>query len=277
MWLRVVRGPPGPCPGLAAKGTPGARGPSVQSTVLCPPCCSPPTADLFSGARGAYECLLSVTSGGGVSGGLGPGQLHGARSEETSRMTIWFVTLEREKMVTPAALKETVSRRQGVGREPSARSKAKPWCQSPAEARRPGSSLNAPEPLCLRHLPPLPSSWFQTPSGEQCSRASALSPERPCPSPLSPPRRWDVGWGAALRIRDYFAVIIATCPEGALDRREAGSHRGSLPAMSGSALSFHRVTFSMVGCPDGVLSPSHPPPAAQHSHLEAQPPLSDGA
>lgn len=48
-------------------------------------------------------------------------------------------------------------------------------------------------------------------------------------------------WGGELahQIRDYLAVIIATCPEGGLDRTEAGSNRSSLPAVSGSALSFH--------------------------------------
>lgn len=46
-----------------SQGDPGKLGPSVQSTALCPPCCCPPTSDLFSGTWGAYAFLLPVTRG----------------------------------------------------------------------------------------------------------------------------------------------------------------------------------------------------------------------
>lgn len=106
-------------------------------------------------------------------------------------------------MVTQVALKETVSRRQDMGQEPSTLFKAKPRCQWLAEARLAQAAGSVPRAPCL---PPFPSSWFQTLNGEQfdslpgtarqCSGASALSPEHLVLLPHSPPRRWGVGWGA---------------------------------------------------------------------------------
>lgn len=89
-----------------------------------------------------------------------------------------------------------------MGQEPSTLFKAEPRCQWLAEARLAQAAGSVPQPLAC---PPFPSSWFQTPNGEQCdslpgtarqySGASALSPEHLVLSP-HPPRRWGVGWGA---------------------------------------------------------------------------------
>lgn len=103
-------------------------------------------------------------------------------------MTIWFVTLGREE-VTQAALKETVSGRQDVARSPLPSSRQSHVSVSVAgRGSAPRRHLTAPSP-CLRHLPrsqrPVPDSEW-----EQCSRASALSPEAPV---LLPPHLFGLG------------------------------------------------------------------------------------